>query len=161
LSNVLGFLKNSRFFGSSWIDYKSKKIYLLPTEQPQNINDFEVVSLDDENIDNLNEIFVLDNYKYSGILHKLYKVTLKKTIHQIDNKIKWRVYRRDLFKCFYCGYDQGELTYDHFVPESKGGQTTLENGRSSCRLCNQTKSDSDPEEWLESKELEDIKRKRK
>jgi hypothetical protein len=154
-------MKNARFYGSSWIDHKNKKIYLLPTEQPQNLDDFEVVTIDDENTDKLNEIFVLDNFRYLGLIQKIYKTTFKKTLHQINNRIKWEVYRRDSFKCFYCDYDQGELTYDHFVPESKGGATSVENGRSACRLCNNTKGDSDPEEWMSSNELKKIKGKRK
>lgn len=160
MSEIPEFIKNSRFYGSSWISRKAKKIYLLPCEENHELDGFEILFLDDANLEYLNDAFVLDSYKYSPKIAKLYKVTLKKTIRNIDNKIKWQVYRKCEFKCFYCGWDKGELTYDHFVPSSKGGPTTVDNGRASCSLCNQMKGDSDPEDWMQSEDLKRIIKKR-
>lgn len=48
---------------------------------------------------------------------------------------RFNVFLRDKFECQYCGATD-ELTFDHLVPRSKGGQTTWENVVASCSPCN-------------------------
>jgi hypothetical protein len=43
---------------------------------------------------------------------------------------------RDEDTCQYCGKRSRELTLDHIVPRSKGGQSTWENLVACCRACN-------------------------
>ena len=43
---------------------------------------------------------------------------------------------RDEDTCQYCGKHSRELTLDHVVPRSRGGQSTWENLVASCRACN-------------------------
>lgn len=59
------------------------------------------------------------------------------------------VYIRDGFKCQYCGqrYKYEQLTLDHVVPRSKGGQTTYQNTVAACVKCNNSKSDKSCDEW--------------
>lgn len=56
--------------------------------------------------------------------------------------------RRDDFKCQYCGSDLDlpEVTVDHVLPRSRGGQNTWENCVSACSDCNGTKADKTPDE---------------
>jgi hypothetical protein len=49
-------------------------------------------------------------------------------------------------ECAYCG-EKKELTQDHFIPLSKGGEYTINNIVPSCRSCNCSKSDSDFFTW--------------
>jgi len=53
---------------------------------------------------------------------------------------------RDRYTCQYCGekFPGSELTYDHLIPRSKGGQTTWENILCACSVCNSEKKDSMP-----------------
>ncbi len=54
-----------------------------------------------------------------------------------------RLFRRDDHMCLYCGdylYDS-ELTRDHVVPVSRGGEDTWENVVTACRECNHRKAD--------------------
>lgn len=53
------------------------------------------------------------------------------------------VFTRDKCRCGYCGkkFPRNELTLDHILPRSKGGQTTWNNIISCCRSCNSFKSD--------------------
>lgn len=68
------------------------------------------------------------------------------TSRSINYRLRYLVLRRDDFKCQYCGRSPSttpglELQPDHVVPWSAGGETTLENLRSSCKDCNTGKSD--------------------
>ncbi len=55
---------------------------------------------------------------------------------------------RDHFRCQYCGkqYSAHQLTLDHVVPRSRGGQTNWENVVTACVRCNLRKGDRTPTE---------------
>jgi 5-methylcytosine-specific restriction endonuclease McrA len=57
------------------------------------------------------------------------------------------VFKRDHSTCQYCGVRPGnqELTIDHVIPRSLGGQTTWENCVLSCVACNARKANRTPE----------------
>jgi 5-methylcytosine-specific restriction endonuclease McrA len=56
------------------------------------------------------------------------------------------ILRRDRYTCQYCGRQGSDLTVDHVVPKSRGGQRTWENLVAACRSCNLKKGDRTPEE---------------
>lgn len=58
------------------------------------------------------------------------------------------LYKRDKMTCQYCLAQPGseELTIDHVVPRSKGGQTTWENCVLACVECNRMKRDLTPKQ---------------
>lgn len=58
---------------------------------------------------------------------------------------KNRILKRDKFRCVYCG-SQRQLTIDHVIPKSKGGQNTWSNMVTCCSKCNSKKGDKTPEE---------------
>jgi 5-methylcytosine-specific restriction endonuclease McrA len=49
------------------------------------------------------------------------------------------VFIRDSYTCQYCGRQQGDLTIDHVIPRSRGGQHTWDNLVSACKTCNHRK----------------------
>lgn len=53
--------------------------------------------------------------------------------------------------CYYCGQTMppAELTMDHIVPLSRGGQTTRTNVVPACKTCNTKKRQMVPVEWDE------------
>lgn len=53
---------------------------------------------------------------------------------------RFNVFLRDRFTCQYCG-TRDDLTFDHLVPRSKGGQTTWDNVVTACSPCNLRKGD--------------------
>jgi len=59
-----------------------------------------------------------------------------------------RILARDRHRCQYCGVKGGpfDLTIDHIIPRSRGGQTSAENLCAACFACNQRKGDRTPEE---------------
>jgi 5-methylcytosine-specific restriction endonuclease McrA len=58
------------------------------------------------------------------------------------------LYIRDRGKCQYCGapFNPKDLTYDHVIPRSKGGQTEWTNVVTCCAACNVKKGGRTPEE---------------
>ena len=62
------------------------------------------------------------------------------------------IYKRDNYKCQYCGCKPGtnELTIDHILPRSCGGTTTWENCVLACIGCNSQKADRVPEGYESS-----------
>jgi 5-methylcytosine-specific restriction endonuclease McrA len=55
---------------------------------------------------------------------------------------------RDNYTCQYCGNAPGRtnLTLDHILPSSRGGQMAWDNMVTACRPCNTRKGDRTPEE---------------
>lgn len=52
---------------------------------------------------------------------------------------RFNVFLRDRFQCQYCG-SSSDLTFDHLIPRSKGGQTTWDNVITACAPCNLRKA---------------------
>jgi 5-methylcytosine-specific restriction endonuclease McrA len=56
---------------------------------------------------------------------------------------KQNIFIRDEFECSYCGKELNvrTATVDHIVPQAKGGKNSYTNCTTSCKPCNQWKSD--------------------
>lgn len=79
----------------------------------------------------------------------LAKAIVRKSQRQIDQNVSWKVFRRDGYKCRYCGADDVPLTVDHLVCWEAGGPSVEENLVSSCKKCNKIRSNTTYEEWLQ------------
>lgn len=55
------------------------------------------------------------------------------------------LFKRDGNQCQYCGSTK-DLTLDHVLPKSRGGQSTWTNLATACQKCNSIKGDKTPEE---------------
>ena len=62
---------------------------------------------------------------------------------------KTNVFMRDDYTCQYCDIEffGSQLTFDHVVPRSKGGQTNWTNIVASCDECNRLKANKTLAEW--------------
>jgi 5-methylcytosine-specific restriction endonuclease McrA len=58
---------------------------------------------------------------------------------------RFNVFLRDRFQCQYCGC-KDDLTFDHYIPRSKGGRTTWENVVTACAPCNLRKANRMPKD---------------
>jgi Pyruvate/2-oxoacid:ferredoxin oxidoreductase delta subunit len=56
----------------------------------------------------------------------------------ISQKLRTAVFERDLYRCVRCKTHL-DLCADHIVPESKGGETSIDNLQTLCRSCNSSK----------------------
>ncbi len=96
----------------------------------------------------------------STVLHIPYVLRLKQYVNVPAPNAHWTrrgVMRRDGYTCIYCGIQPGELqrgllltrrdmTIDHILPLSRGGQSTWTNTACACRACNQYKGNRTPTE---------------
>ena len=58
---------------------------------------------------------------------------------------RFNVFLRDRFSCQYCGAKE-DLTFDHLIPRSRGGQTRWDNVVAACAPCNLDKGGAMPDE---------------
>lgn len=77
------------------------------------------------------------------------KAVVRKSQRQIDTAISWDVFKRDGYRCRYCGSD-GALTVDHVDLWEAGGASVRANLVSSCKNCNRTRGRMEYAEWLDS-----------
>ena len=78
------------------------------------------------------------------------KAMVRKCERLIAGQVAWNVYRRDGFKCRYCGRDDAPLTVDHLVLWEEGGPSTETNLVSACKKCNKARGRTPYAEWLQS-----------
>lgn len=81
---------------------------------------------------------------------KLVKAILRKSQRQVDQGTSWVVYKRDGYRCRYCGIDGVPMTVDHLVLWEEGGPAIPENLVTSCRKCNKKRGNMQYGDWLES-----------
>lgn len=62
-----------------------------------------------------------------------------KTSRKPSASLRREVFERDGFRCVYCG-SADELTPDHVLTWSRGGETTADNLVCTCLPCNRTKA---------------------
>lgn len=70
--------------------------------------------------------------------------------HQTRALSRKNIMMRDRFTCQYCHkvFNSGDLTLDHVIPRSRGGDTSWENLVACCHRCNNRKGNRTPEEAL-------------
>lgn len=80
----------------------------------------------------------------------LAKIIVRKSTRQIEQNISWAVFRRDGYRCRYCGADDRPLTVDHLITWEDGGPSIEANLLTCCRPCNKARGNTPYEEWLGS-----------
>lgn len=78
----------------------------------------------------------------------LAKAIARKSARQIEQSVAWKVYKRDGYRCRYCGKDDVPLTVDHLVRWEEGGPSIEANLLSADRKCNKTRGDISYVDWL-------------
>jgi len=76
------------------------------------------------------------------------KAILRKSERTISQGISWAVYRRDGFRCRYCGVEDQPFTVDHLVTWESGGPSIPENLVACCRRCNSARGEISFADWL-------------
>lgn len=146
------------------------RVYLTEREIAINTN-YHLIKkmIIEDNITNEynNHVFILKAAKWSYRKYGFGRASLYGYIEHIErlknerlyniNVKLWKevtsfVFKRDGFKCSYCGKIGYKLECDHIVPISKGGNNDLSNLTTSCQKCNRQKKDKSVDEFLKWKE---------
>ncbi len=78
----------------------------------------------------------------------LVKAIIRKSSRAVDQTINWNCFRRDGYRCRYCGNAKIPLTVDHLVLWEEGGPSTEANMLSACKKCNKTRGNTSYADWL-------------
>lgn len=89
---------------------------------------------------------------------QLGKALVRKTTRQISQAVSWNCYKRDRYRCRYCGTDSVPLTVDHLVLWEEGGPSTEGNLLTSCKKCNQIRGNMSYSDWLRSPHYRKVSR---
>ena len=76
------------------------------------------------------------------------KIILRKSQRQISSHVQWTCFKRDGYRCRYCGQEGVPLTVDHAVAWEEGGPSTVDNLVTACRQCNKIRGNTPYDRWL-------------
>ena len=88
-----------------------------------------------------------DEFPVPSVIRRRTYINVRRRREQSGMK-RLRIYMRDKFRCQYCGDKKGtgELTLDHILPRSRGGDNSPLNVVTACVTCNNRKANRTPEE---------------
>ncbi len=78
----------------------------------------------------------------------LVKTVMRKCQRTIEEQLKCQVFRRDGFRCRYCGREDVPLTVDHLILWEDGGPTIEPHLLAACRKCNKARGRTPYAKWL-------------
>lgn len=87
------------------------------------------------------------SFKMPSVVRLLRMVKMRRSADAVPFT-RANIYARDAYVCQYCAneFEAEDLTFDHVVPESRGGRRSWENIVTACCDCNRQKAARTPEE---------------
>jgi 5-methylcytosine-specific restriction endonuclease McrA len=88
-----------------------------------------------------------DEYPVPSVIRRRVYINIRRR-REASGMKRLRIYIRDKFRCQYCGDKKAarDLTLDHILPRSRGGDNTPLNVVAACLFCNNRKGSRTPEE---------------
>jgi 5-methylcytosine-specific restriction endonuclease McrA len=137
--------------------YEKNKYARMQYMRNRRKNNPEIVRTQRENCINKNK----DKYREKIRYYSQKREALKRRLLADFNAEEWELCKKVFNnKCCYCN-KKAELTQDHFIPLSKGGEYTKSNIVPACASCNSSKNKKDFFEWYPQQEFYDKKREQK
>lgn len=86
-------------------------------------------------------------FRVPSVIRRRTYINVRRRREQSSMK-RLRIYMRDKFRCQYCGDKKNvaDLTLDHILPRSRGGDNSPVNVVTACLQCNNRKADRTPAE---------------
>lgn len=84
------------------------------------------------------------------------KAIVRKSQRQIDSAVSWNVFKRDGYRCRYCGRDDVALTVDHVILWEAGGPSVEANLVAADKKCNRTRGNMSYQDWIRSEKYKAI-----
>ena len=146
--NLLSIGNTIQLAGAIWAGEGKTFLCLFPGEGVPAIIDTLEMSLDEwEQF--LRQADIMEVEVLAETPDGLGKAIIRKSARQIAQHVSWAVYKRDGYKCRYCGRDDVPLTVDHLVLWEEGGPSTEANLVSACKKCNKTRGNTQYADWLD------------
>jgi hypothetical protein len=147
--NLLELGNTIQVAGVVYANEKSTFVCMLPDES---FDDQELLVLDLSH-EEWKLVLQQTDYMETEILSRavdktLTKAIIRKSTRLVEQGVSWHVYRRDKYKCRYCGADKVPLTVDHLVLWEEGGPSIEENLVTACRKCNKVRGRTPYNEWM-------------
>lgn len=88
-----------------------------------------------------------EEYRVPSVIRRLTYINVRRR-REASGMKRLRIYMRDKFRCQYCGEKKAaaDLTLDHILPRSRGGDNSPLNIVAACLACNNRKGSRTPEE---------------
>ena len=88
-----------------------------------------------------------DEFPVPSVIRRRIYINVRRR-REASSMKRLRIYMRDKYRCQYCGEKKtaGELTLDHILPRSRGGDNSPVNVVTACVACNNRKGDRTPAE---------------
>lgn len=136
--------------GAVWRSADKTYLVMFPEEEP--VGPVEVLHLNQEE---WQQFLRQSDLLETEVLAKaadgtVTKAIIRKSQRTISQNTSWQVFRRDGFRCRYCGSETKPLTVDHLVLWEEGGPSTEANLASACRDCNKARGNTAYEAWLQT-----------
>lgn len=150
--NLLEIGHSIHLAGSVWADADKMYLILFPDEE-ENVE--RPIAVVDMTVDQWHKLLRQSDLLETEILTRasdgtITKAIVRKSARNIDQVVSWRVFKRDEYKCRYCGNDNVPLTVDHLVLWEEGGPSTEANLLTACKKCNKLRGNTQYGAWLQS-----------
>ena len=131
-SSIFGFIPEKAIVAGSWDSFwekdrfgEDKQFYIYKTGHYSECAEFS-------------------QYHYENKIAKTGNKSKKKRRAPISTKLRFEIFQRDNFTCHYCNRNKADdgvkLEIDHIIPVERGGKDEFGNLVTSCRDCNNGKS---------------------
>ncbi len=157
--NLLDVGTNLFLAGTLWTGNGRAIIALFPDGDFGKNRDIEILRMDVNDWQNFlrqSDIQEVEILKHDN--GNIVKAIARKTQRLIETHITWTVYKRDGYRCRYCGRDGIALTVDHIILWEEMGPSIEENLLATCRKCNNMRGNTPYEKWIVSPEYEQVSR---
>lgn len=136
-----------QFIGCAYAGKDGGYLFLFPGEKKVELEDVEMSSGDCARLLRQTDLMETEVVQ-RAIDGTTTKAMLRKSNRQISQVVQWNVFRRDGYRCRYCGRNDVPLTVDHLITWEDSGPSTEDNLFSSCRPCNRARGNVAYEQWL-------------
>lgn len=137
--------------GTIWRGREESYLAFFPNNDENDLVNLSVLSMD---LNDWKSLIRQTDLLETEILQKgpegITKAIIRKSARQIDGRMQWRVFRRDDYRCRYCGIFDVPLTVDHIITWEEGGATIEENLLTCCSKCNKLRGNMAYEDWIKS-----------
>jgi len=150
--NILDVGNTIQISGAIWSGNGCDYFCFFPSEfEKTSGNEFKILNMNLEEWKKfIRQTDIMETEVLAEDENGLKKIIVRKSARQIDQGVSWKVFKRDRYRCRYCGNDDVPLTVDHLILWEEGGLSIEENLVAACKKCNKKRGNDDYITWINS-----------